>query len=126
MQHLQNLKTTLLDPTIQSQDELYRFTERLASGLPGLQGNTLLLLKTSIPTPSAGIVLPDVLREKVRVQFYFDVAPGKKFIRHVRPGADIEENSGDPHSSGGGPVYRLWLSRLPIPHKHAAFEKLGL
>jgi len=126
MQHLQNLKTTLLDPTIQSQDELYRFTERLSSGLPGLQGNTLLLLKTNVPTTSAGLILPDALREKMRIQFYFDADPSKKFVRHVRPDVDVENTGDRPNLGAGGPVYRLWLSRLPIPHKHKAFEKLGL
>jgi hypothetical protein len=126
MQHLQNLKTTLLDPTIQSQDALFRFTERLSSGLPGLQGNTLLLLKTSIPTSSAGIILPDALREKMRIQFDFDADPSKRFVRHVHPDVGLENTDDRLHSGAGGPVYRLWLSRLPIPHKHKAFERLGL
>lgn len=124
MQHLQNLKTTLLDPSIQSKSQLYRFTEQLASGLPGPQGNALLLLKANVPTPSAGIVLPGSLRKQMRVQLCLDLAPDKKFIRHVRPGA--ERTTGGSHSDAGGPVYRLWLSRLPIPHKYEVFDRLGL
>lgn len=120
------MTTTLLDPKLQSQDELYRFTERLSSGLPGLQGNTLLLLKIAVPTPSAGVVLPGALREQMRVQFYLDVAPDKKFIRHVRPGAKAEEAAAAPYSDAGGPFYRLWISRLPIPHKHKVLDRVGL
>jgi len=120
------MQTTLLDPKPQSQNELYRFTERLSSGLPGLQGNTLLLLKIGVPTPEAGVALPRTLQEQMRIQFYLDVAPDKKFIRHVRPGAGAEETAGAPHSDAGGPVYRIWISRLPIPHKHAAMTRIGL
>jgi hypothetical protein len=125
MQNLQSMKPTLLDPNIQSPESLHRFTERLSSGLPGLQGNTLLLLKIGVPTPSAGVVLPGALREQMRIQFYLDVAPDKKFIRHVRPHAGAEETAGSPHSDAGGPVYRMWVSRLPIPCKHAAISRLN-
>lgn len=120
------MKPTLLDPNIQSTEGLFRFTERISNGLPGLQGNTLLLLKIAVPTPSAGVVLPGALREQMRIQFYLDVAPDKKFIRHVRPSANASETAGDPHSDAGGPVYRVWITRLSIPHKHAAMSRLGM
>lgn len=126
MQNLRNHTTTILDPDIQSRDELYYFTERLSSGLPGLQGNALMLLRIGVPTPSGDIVLPSALRERMRVQFYFDIAPDKKYIRHVRPDVDAEKKSGDPHTDASGPLYKLWISRLPIPHKHQVFDRLGL
>jgi hypothetical protein len=126
MQNLRNHTTTLLDPDIQSRDELYYFTEQICSGLPGLQGNSLMLLRIGVPTPSGDIVLPGALREEMRVQFYLDIAPDKKFIRHVRPDTDMQDRIGNPHSDAGGPVYRLWLSRLPIPHKHQIFDSLRL
>jgi len=125
MQNLRTLSTTKLDPSIQSREDLFRFIEWLSRGLPGLQGNALLLLKTGIPTPSGHLVLPGALRKRIRVQFYFDVAPGKRFIRHVRPDANAEEGAGIPHSNASGPVYRMWISRLPVPHKHQAISRLG-
>jgi len=126
MQHLQNLTTTRLDPNIQSQRELYAFSERLSSGLKGLQGNSLLLLKIGIPLPSGKIVLAKALRRQMKVQLYLHIAPDKKYIRHVRPSTDVNETVDSPHSDAGGPVYRLWLSRLPIPHKHQIFDSLRL
>jgi len=118
MKNLQNHTTTLLDPNVQSQNELYGLCERLSNGLPGLTGNTLLLLRLGVPTPSAGLAFPQALREQMTVQFYLDAQPGKHFIRHKRPASGAE-------SSEGGPVHRFWLSRLPIPQKHQAIDRLG-
>ena len=125
MKNLQNHTTTLLDPNVRSQLELYDLCERLADGLPGLPGNALLLLRIGVPTPSAGIVFPEALREQMAVQFYLDARPGKHFIRHERP-TSSGDSIGGAGSSGGGPVHRLWLSRLPIPQKHQVFDRLGL
>lgn len=125
MQKLQNMTTTLLDPNIRSQGDLYRFTEQLASGLLGLQGNALLLLKTGIPTPSAGIVLPRALRKQMRVQFYVDDTPDSRCVRHVRPATDQKEAVATPQADAGGPMYRIRISRLPIPQKHKAISRLG-
>ena len=125
MQNLQNHTTTLLDPNVQSQLELYDLTQRLAGGLPGLSGNTLLLLRIGVPTSSAGIALPRALREQMKVQLYLDAGPSKHFIRHERPGTDASDNVGTGRSEGG-PVHRLWISRMPIPQKHQVLEKLNL
>jgi hypothetical protein len=131
VKNLQNYTTTLLDADVQSQSELYDLTEWLASGLPGLTGNTLLLLRIGVPTPSAGLAFPRALQEQMRVQFYFDVAPGKRYIRHVQPdvdhkGMDLNGKAEALSSGASGPVYRLWISRLPIPHRHQIIDLLGL
>ena len=125
MKNLHNHTKTSLDPNLRSQEELYRFSERLSSGLPGLVGNTLLLLRLGVPTPSAGLALPRALREQMAVQFYMDARPGKHFIRHERPTSNTGDTVGA-GPSGGGPVYRIWLSRLPIPQKHQVFDRIGL
>lgn len=125
MQNLQNHTTTLLDPNVQSHRELYDLTSGLAGGLPGLSGNTLLLLRIGVPTSSAGIALPRALREQMNVQLYLDAGPGKHFIRHERPGTGADDNVGTGHSEGG-PVHRLWISRMKIPQKHQVIEKLNL
>ncbi len=125
MQNLQNHTTTLLDPNVQSRRELYELTTRLAGGLPGLSGNTLLLLRIGVPTSSAGIALPRALREQMTVQLYLDARPGKHFIRHERPATGANDNVGTGRSEGG-PVHRLWISRMPIPQKHQVLEKLNL
>jgi hypothetical protein len=125
MQNLQNHTTTLLDPNVQSQRELYDLTARLAGGLPGLSGNTLLLLRIGVPTSSAGIALPRALREQMKVQLYLDARPGKHFIRHERPATGANNNVGTGHSEGG-PVHRLWITRMHVPQKHQVLEKLNL
>lgn len=123
MQRLQQNTTTLFAPDFESQGELYHFTERLIEGLPGRSGNALLLLKLGIPTPSAGIALPRALRHRLGVGLYRDVGPGKDFVRHERPGTD---NANVPPSSEmGGPVYRLRISRLPVPQKHKVHSRIG-
>lgn len=125
MQNLQNHTTTLLDPDVRSQRELYDLAERLASGLPGLTGNTLLLLRIGVPTPSAGLAFPQALQEQIKVQFYLHATPGKHYIRHECSATGAGEDVGDSRS-GGGPVYRLWISRLPIPQKHQVLDRLNL
>jgi hypothetical protein len=125
MQNLRNDTTTLLDPDVQSQRELYELTERMAGGLPGLSGNTLLLLRIGVPTSSAGIALPRALRKQMKVQLYLDAGPGKHFIRHERPGTGADDNVGTGRS-GGGPVHRLWISRMQINQKHQVIDKLNL
>jgi len=125
MQNLQNHTTTLLDPNVWSQRELYDLTARLAGGLPGLTGNTLLLLRIGVPTSSAGIALPRALRDQMNVQLYLDAGPGKHFIRHERPATGANDNVGTGHSEGG-PVHRLWITRYPIPQKHKVIDQLNL
>jgi hypothetical protein len=125
MKNIQNHTTTLLDADVQSQSELYDLTERLASGLPGLTGNTLLLLRIGVPTPSAGLAFPRVLQKQMNVQLYLDATPGKHYIRHERPAAGVDDNVGSGRS-GSGPVHRLWISRLPIPQKHTVLDRLNL
>lgn len=125
MQNLQNHTTTLLDPNIQSQRGLYDLTERLAGGLPGLPGNSLLLLRIGVPTSSAGIALTRALREQMNVQLYLDAGPGKHFIRHERPGTGADDNV-ETGPLEGGPVHRLWISRMPIPQKHQVIDQLNL
>lgn len=125
MQNLQNHTTTLLDPNVRSQRQLYDLTERLASGLPGLTGNTLLLLRIGVPTPSSGLAFPQALQQQMNVQLYLDAAPGKHFIRHERPPTGADDNVGS-DCSGGGPLHRLWISRMPIPQKHQVIDRLNL
>jgi hypothetical protein len=124
MKNLQNHTTTLLDPNVRSQPELYDLTERLASGLPGLTGNTLLLLRIGVPTPSAGLAFPRSLQKQMKVQLYLDATPGKHYIRHERPATGADDSVGNGRSASG-PVHRLWISRLPIPHKHQVFDRIG-
>jgi hypothetical protein len=123
MQNLQQNIATLFDPSFESQSDLFHFTERLIEGLPGRTGNTLLLLKIGVPTPSAGIALPRALRERISVQLYLDVGPGRDFVCHERPRADGNVGDG---SDSGGPVYRLRISELPVPQKHQAWARIGL
>jgi len=123
MQNLRSHTTTLLDPDIQSQLALYRFSERLCGGLPHPDGNILLLLKSGVPTPSAAIALPRALQGKLRVNLYLNARPSKHFIRHERPVVDADEIAGD---SEGGPMRRLRISRLPLPQKHAIIEQVNL
>jgi hypothetical protein len=125
MQNIQTHTTTLLDADVQSQRELYELSERLAGGLPGLTGNTLLLLRIGVPTPSAGIAFPRALREELRVQLYLDAGPGKHFVRHERPATGANDNV-ETGRSEGGPVHRLWISRMPIPQKHQVIDRLNL
>lgn len=125
MQNLHNHTTTLFDPNVQSQEELYSLCERLSTGLPGQTGNTLLLLRLGVPTPSAGLALTPGLRERMTVQFYLDARPGKHFIRHERPTSGAGD-TGVAESSGAGPVHRLWISRLPVPQKHQVIDRLDL
>lgn len=125
MQNLQNHTTTLLDPDIQSQRELYDLSEWLASGLPGLTGNSLLLLRLGVPTPSAGIAFPPALQQQMKVQLYLDATPGKHFIRHERPTTDTNGSVGN-DCLEGGPVHRLWISRMLILQKHQVIDRLNL
>lgn len=122
MQNLQNHTATLLDPDIQSQRELYDLSERLASGLPGLTGNSLLQLRLGVPTPLAGLAFPRALQKQMKVQLYLDATPGKHFIRHERPATGDDDNDG----SENGPKHRLWISRMPIPQKHQIIDRLNL
>lgn len=123
MQNLKQNITTLFDPDIRADEELYHLLERMAGGLPSRHGNALLLLKLGIPTPSAGLALPRALREQMTVHLHTDVDPGKNFVRHVRPreGDDVR-----PVAESGGPVYRLYVSKLPVPQKHQVFERAGI
>lgn len=124
MQRLQQNTTTLFAPDFESQGELYNFTERLIEGLPGRSGNALLLFKLGIPTASAGIVLPRALRQRLDVQLYLDAGPGKNFVRHGRPSEHNTDASLD--SDEGGPLYRLRISRLPVPQKHQVRNRTAL
>lgn len=85
MQNLQQNITTLFDPDVRDDEELYKLLERIAGGLPSLHGNALLLMKLGIPTPSAGLALPKALRERMTVELHSGASPGKDFVRHVRP-----------------------------------------
>jgi len=125
MQNLRNHTTTFLSPDIQSQRELYHFSERLSGGLPGLTGNILLLFKVGVATPSAGIAFPQALRDQLKVQLYLDATPGKHFIRHERPAPSATDVAGAGKEEGG-PVYRLCLSKLPVPQRHQVFDRIGL
>jgi hypothetical protein len=125
MQNLQNMQATLLDPNIQSRSDLYGLSQRLATGLPGLTGNTLLLLRLGVPTPSAGIAFPRELQKQMNVQLYLDATPGKHFIRHKRPSTGADDNVGNDRSASG-PIHRLWISRMPVPQKHATIYRLNL
>ncbi|MCS3782692.1 hypothetical protein [Salinibacter ruber] len=125
MRNLQNMQVTLLDPNIQSQRELHDLSKRLARGLPGLTGNSLLLLRLGVPTPSAGIVFPRELQKQMNVQLYLDATPGKHFIRHKRPSTGADDNVGNDRSANG-PIYRLWIARTPVPQKHAIIDRLNL
>jgi len=125
MRNLQNMQVTLLDPNIQSQRELYGLSERLASGLPGLTGNTLLLLRIGVPTTSSGLAFPEALQQQMNVQLYLDATPGKHFIRHERPATGANDNVGTGRSEGG-PVHRLWISRMPAMQKHQVIDRLNL
>jgi hypothetical protein len=119
------MQVTLLDPNIQSQRELYGLSERLASGLPGLTGNTLLLLRIGVPTTSSGLAFPEALQQQMNVQLYLDATPGKHFIRHERPATGANDNVGTGRSEGG-PVHRLWISRMPAMQKHQVIDRLNL
>ena len=121
MQNLQQNITTLFDPDVESAEDLFGFTERLIGGLPGRHGNTLLLLELGIPTPSAGLVLPRSLRERMTVHLHPDVSPGKDFIRHIRP-----REGDDMRSGSSGPVYQLRISELPVPQKHKVYDRIGV
>ena len=126
------MQVTLLDPNIQSQRELYGLSERLASGLPGLTGNTLLLLRIGVPTPSSGLAFPEALQQQMNVQLYLDATPGKHFIRHERPATGANGNATGANGnvgtgrSEGGPVHRLWISRMPTMQKHQVIDRLNL
>jgi hypothetical protein len=144
MQNLQQNITTLFDPDVRADEELYHLTEQLASGLPSLHGNALLLMKLGIPTPSAGLALQRKLRERMTVELHSGDSPGKDFVRHVRP-RDHDEVSGRdelrdrdeicdrnevcdraaPGADPGGPVYQLRVDRLPVPQKHQVFDRVG-
>lgn len=125
MQNLQNMQATLLDPNIQSRRDLYDLISRLADGLPGLTGNSLLLLRLGVPTPSAGIAFPRELQKQMNVQLYLDATPGKHFIRHKRPSTGADDNVGNGRSASG-PIYRLWISRMPVLQKQATIYRLNL
>jgi hypothetical protein len=150
MQNLQQNITTLFDPDVRADEELYHLTEQLASGLPSLHGNALLLMKLGIPTPSAGLALPRKLRERMTVELHSGASPGKDFVRHVRPrdhdevcdredARDHDEVSGRdelrdrdevcdraaPGADPGGPVYQLRIDRLPVPQKHQVVDRVG-
>jgi hypothetical protein len=125
MQNLQNMQVTLLDPNIQSRRDLYDLISRLADGLPGLTGNSLLLLRLGVPTPSAGIAFPRELQKQMNVQLYLDATPGKHFIRHKRPSTGADDNVGNDRSASG-PIYRLWISRMPVLQKQATIYRLNL
>lgn len=132
MQNLQQNITTLFDPDVRADEELYHLTEQLASGLPSLHGNALLLMKLGIPTPSAGLALPRELRERMTVELHSGAGPGKDFVRHVRPRDHDElcdrEDARDRAAPGaelGGPVYQLRVDRLPVPQKHQVFDRVG-
>ncbi|PSO45113.1 hypothetical protein BRC21_00445 [Candidatus Saccharibacteria bacterium SW_7_54_9] len=117
MQSLQQNITTLFDPEIECQEGLFDFTERLVGGLPGCHGNTLLVLKLGIPTPSAELVYPKELRKRITADLH--LGAGRDFIRHVRP-------RGDDDTGSGGPVYRLNIPELPMPQKHLVHERAGI
>lgn len=125
MQNLRNHTTTLLSPDVQSQREVYHFSEQLSGSLPGFTGNILLLFRVGVPTPAAGIAFPEAIRDQLKVQLFLDATPGKHFIRHQRP-APSAENVASAGSSEGGPVYRLRLSKLPVPQRHQVFDRIGL
>ena len=125
MQNLQNMQATLLDPNIQSRRDLYDLISRLADGLPGLTGNSLLLLRLGVPTPSAGIAFPRELQKQMNVQLYLDATPGNHFIRHKRPSTGTDDNVGNDRSASG-PIYRLWISRMPVLQKQATIYRLNL
>lgn len=150
MQNLQQNITTLFDPDVRDDEELYKLLERIAGGLPSLHGNALLLMKLGIPTPSAGLALPKALRERMTVELHSGASPGKDFVRHVRPrdredARDHDEVSGRdelrdrdeicdrnevcdraaPGAESGGPVYQLRVDRLPVPQKHQVFDRVG-
>ncbi|WP_263834376.1 hypothetical protein [Salinibacter sp.] len=64
----------------------FKVIDHLAQGLPGMAGNHILLLKTGIPTPSAGLVLPEETRQWMTVYPYFDIGkPPRNYVRHVPP-----------------------------------------
>jgi hypothetical protein len=139
MQNLQQNITTLFDPDVRADEELYHLTEQLASGLPSLHGNALLLMKLGIPTPSAGLALPKALRERMTVELHSGAGPGKDFVRHVRPrdrdkvrGREDARDRNEvydraaPGAELGGPVYQLRVDRLPVPQKHQVFDRIGL
>ena len=117
--------STLFTPDLRSDEELYRLTEKLLEGLPGRSGNTLLLLKLAVPTPSANLTFPRALRERVAAQLYLGVGPGNKkdFIRHERPGTST--HGPNSQSDPGGAVYRLRISRLPVPQKHMVYDRVA-
>jgi hypothetical protein len=121
VQSLQQNITTLFDPKLKSQEDLFHFIERLIEGLPGRYGNILLLIKLGIPTSSAGLVLPRSLRERMTVHLHPDVSPGKDFIHHIRPREDDDMRSGS-----SGSVYQLRISELPVPQKHKVFDRIGV
>lgn len=117
MQNLQQNVTTLFDPSVESQEELFDLTESLIEGLPDCHGNMLLVLKLGIPTPAAGLVYPKELRKRITTDLH--LGGGRNFIRHVRPGGDDDPGS-------GGPVYRLNIPELPIPQRHQIHDRIGI
>jgi len=93
---------TMLSPLPGDIDKHFELIENLARALPGPPGNTLLLFWLGIPTPSTGLLLPEISRERMDCRMYFDTgADGMTYIR--QEGA-----------TGNRPIHEVRLRDLPI------------
>ena len=93
---------TMLSPLPGDIDKHFELIENLARALPSTTGNTLLLFWLGIPTPSAGLLLPEISRERMDCRMYFDTgADGTTYIR--QEGA-----------TGNRPIHEVRLQDLPV------------
>jgi hypothetical protein len=119
MQSLQQNITTLFDPEIECQEDLFDFTERLVGGLPGSHGTTLLVHTPGIPTPSAGLVDPKELRKRITADLHLGAGRGL-FATFAHVGTTTRDRA------ALFIVYRLNIPELPMPQKHLVHERAGI
>jgi len=88
-------------------------------GLPGCHGNTLLVLKLGIPTPSAGLVYPKELRKRITADLHLGAGRGL-FATFSHVGTTTRDRA------ALFIAYRLNIPELPMPQKHLVHERAGI